>query len=39
MTVRGDHLAELKAVAGEVGIPFECYDHLTPEEIERGAKL
>jgi L-fucose isomerase len=39
MTVRGDHLAELKALAGEVGIPFECYDHLTPEEIERGAKL
>jgi hypothetical protein len=39
MTVCGDHLAELKALAGELGIPFECYDHRTPDEIQRGAKL
>jgi hypothetical protein len=39
MTVCGDYLAELKALAGEVGIPFECYDHRSPEEIQRGAKL
>lgn len=30
MTVSGDHLAELKAVASELGIPFECYDDITP---------
>lgn len=34
MTALGDHLAELKAVAEELGIPFECIDHCTPEEIE-----
>jgi L-fucose isomerase-like protein len=39
ITVLGDFLAELKAVAEELGIPFECYDYLTPEEIRRGAKL
>ncbi|HEU4385984.1 MAG TPA: hypothetical protein VFR85_21035 [Anaeromyxobacteraceae bacterium] len=39
MTVCGDYLAELKALAGEVGIPFECYDHRTPEEIQRGVAL
>jgi len=39
MTVCGDYLSELKALAGEVGIPFECYDHRSPEEIQRGAKL
>jgi len=33
MTVLGDHLAELKAVACELGTPFECYDDKTPEEI------
>jgi L-fucose isomerase-like protein len=33
MTVLGDHLGALKAVAEELGIPFECYDHLTPEEV------
>ena len=32
-------LAELKALAGELGIPFECYDHRTPDEIKRGVKL
>ncbi len=34
MAVLGDHLAELKAVAEELGIPFECIDHCTPEQIE-----
>ena len=32
----GDRLAELKAVAEELGIPFECYDYRTPEEIHNG---
>lgn len=39
ITVLGDHLAELKAVAEELGIPFECYDYRTPDDIKRGAKL
>ena len=39
ITVLGDYLADLKAVAEELGIPFECYDYLTPDEIRRGAKL
>jgi L-fucose isomerase len=30
MTVVGDYLAELKAFAVEIGIPFECYDISTP---------
>ena len=34
MTVFGDYLADLKAVAEEIGIPFECYDYITPEELE-----
>jgi len=33
ITVLGDHLAELKALAYEIGIPFECYDTMTPEEL------
>jgi L-fucose isomerase len=33
MTVVGDHLAELKALAQELNIPFECYDHCTPSEL------
>ncbi len=33
ITVVGDHLGELKAVAEELGIPFECKDHCTPEEL------
>ncbi len=37
ITVLGDYLAELKAVAEELGIPFECYDHWTPEEVAGGA--
>lgn len=28
ITVIGDYLADLKAVAEELGIPFECYDNL-----------
>jgi len=33
ITAVGDHLSELKAVAEELGIPFECRDHCTPEEL------
>lgn len=33
MTVLGDHLSKLKALAEEIGIPFECYDFTTPEEL------
>ena len=33
MTVCGDYLPHLKALAEELGIPFECYDHLRPEEM------
>lgn len=33
ITVLGDHLSELKAVAEELDIPFECYDFITPEQI------
>jgi len=39
MTACGDHLGALKALAGELGIPFECYDYRTPAEIEAGASL
>lgn len=39
ITVLGDYLADLKAVAEELGIPFECYDYRTPEEIQKGARL
>lgn len=39
VTVLGDHLADLKAVAEELGLPFECYDYRTPGEIEKGASL
>ncbi len=38
ITVLGDHLGELKAVASELGIPFECYDYLTPQEIKGDKK-
>ncbi len=34
MTVFGDYLADLKALAQELGIPFECYDFMTPAEIQ-----
>ena len=30
MTICGDHLSELKALAEELGIGFECYDHIAP---------
>ncbi len=39
MTACGDHLGALKALAGELGIPFECFDFRTPSEIEGGAAL
>ena len=35
ITVLGDHLGKLKAIAEELGIPFECKDDRTPEEIEK----
>jgi hypothetical protein len=34
ITVVGDYLSELKAVADELGIPFECRDHCTPDELQ-----
>lgn len=36
ITVLGDHLAVLKAVADELRIPFEYDDYLTPEDIRNG---
>ena len=33
ITVCGDHLADLKAVAEALGVPFECYDDLTPDQL------
>jgi len=30
VTALGDHLADLKALAEELNMPFECYDNLTP---------
>jgi L-fucose isomerase-like protein len=33
ITVLGDHLSELKALAQEMGIPFECYDFTTPADV------
>jgi len=36
MTVCGDYLAELKALAEELKMPFECYDYRTPDEIKSG---
>jgi L-fucose isomerase-like protein len=36
MTAFGDHLAELKALAAELDLPFECYDTRTPEEVAAG---
>lgn len=39
LTVLGDYLADLKAVAEELGIPFECYDDLNPEGIRKRLKL
>lgn len=39
MTAFGDHLGALKALADELDMPFECYDTLTPEELQKGQKL
>ncbi len=39
MTAVGDHLGKLKAFAAEIGIPFECYDSLTPADIENGRRI
>lgn len=39
ITVLGDYLADLKAVAEELAISFECYDYRTPEEIKKGLGL
>ncbi len=39
MSVFGDCLADLKAFAEELNIPFECYDCRTPEDIEQGKGL
>jgi L-fucose isomerase-like protein len=33
ITAVGDHLGELKAVADQMGIPFECQDHCTPDDL------
>ncbi len=33
ITVLGDYLAELKAMALELNIPFECYDHCSPSDL------
>jgi len=34
MTIFGDRLADLKAFAEEIDVPFECYDTCTPEDLE-----
>lgn len=39
MTAFGDHLGKLKALAAEIGIPFECYDSLTPADLEHGKRI
>lgn len=36
MTAFGDWLAPLKALAAELDMPFECYDTVTPEELQAG---
>lgn len=33
ITVVGDYLADLKAIAEELDIPFECYDYKTPDQV------
>ncbi len=38
MTVFGDHLADLKALAQQLNIPFQCYDTCTPAQLEREKK-
>ncbi len=39
MTVCGDYLAELRALAEALDLPFECYDYRTPEQLQAGAAL
>ncbi len=39
MTAFGDHLGKLKAFAAKMGLPFECYDSLTPDELEAGRRI
>lgn len=39
MTAFGDHLGKLKAFAAEMGLPFECYDSLTPADLEAGRRI
>ncbi|HPW16774.1 MAG TPA: hypothetical protein PLP83_00175 [Candidatus Aminicenantes bacterium] len=39
MTALGDHLGRLKALAAELGLPFECYDEIRPADLEAGRKL
>jgi L-fucose isomerase len=39
ITTPGDYLADLKAVAAELSLPFECYDYRTPADIQSGASL
>lgn len=39
VTALGDYLADLKALAEELGLGFECYDYRTPAEILGGARL
>lgn len=34
ITVLGDYLSELKALAEVLNIPFECYDTKTPDELK-----
>jgi len=39
MTVLGDHLGKVKALAAMLGVPFECYDELTPADLAAGRRL
>jgi L-fucose isomerase len=39
MTTCGDHLGALKALAEELGMPFECYDYRTPAEVAAGVVI
>ncbi len=39
ITALGDHLGKLKALAGEIGVPFECYDSLAPADLEAGRRI
>jgi L-fucose isomerase len=39
MTVCGDYLSELKALAEELDVPFECYDTISPEQLLSGKRI